>query len=154
MYSFFSYDTIAPLLHVKHQLHGSRVYEQLAQHSFNSFIQTIDFTTPIIAVPVDDHVRSGYSHTAILAKALTSLHVKPRYNVLRAQSLISYSGKSLKERQSNPRDFTCKLSGSCDIILVDDLVTTGLTLLEAKKTLEKAGHTVLFALTLADASKG
>lgn len=153
VHSFFSYDTIAPLLHVKHQLHGGRVYNQLARLSFTSFINTIDFTTPIIAIPVDDHVRSGYSHTAILAKALNSLHVKPHYNVLRASSKVSYSGKSLSQRKANPRKFTCKLEGTHDVILVDDLITTGLTLTQARKALIKAGHNPLFALTLANAKE-
>lgn len=149
VHSFFAYETISALLHVKHHVHGSRVYTELARVCFAPFIKTIDFRTPIIAVPVDDHIRSGYSHTAILAKGLRSLHVKPAYNVLRAQSMVSYSGKSLAQRKANPRKFTCTLEGSHDIILVDDLITTGLTLSQARKAVIKAGHNPLFALTLA-----
>lgn len=37
------------------------------------------------------------------------------------------------------------------MVLVDDLVTSGTTLLEAKKIVEKSNNSVLFALTLADA---
>ena len=37
------------------------------------------------------------------------------------------------------------------VILVDDIVTTGTTILEARDTLQKAGVDVLFALVLADA---
>jgi competence protein ComFC len=37
------------------------------------------------------------------------------------------------------------------VILVDELVTTGLTILEAKECLENHGCEVLFALTLSDA---
>ena len=37
------------------------------------------------------------------------------------------------------------------VILVDDIVTTGTTILEARDTLQKAGTRVLFALVLADA---
>jgi len=38
-----------------------------------------------------------------------------------------------------------------EVILVDDIVTTGLTLQEAETILNKNGIVVLFALTLADA---
>ena len=37
------------------------------------------------------------------------------------------------------------------VILVDDIVTTGTTILEARDTLQKVGVDVLFALVLADA---
>jgi competence protein ComFC len=37
------------------------------------------------------------------------------------------------------------------VILIDDIVTTGTTILEAKKCLEENNCEVLFALTLTDA---
>jgi len=36
-----------------------------------------------------------------------------------------------------------------DVILIDDIITTGTTLKEAEKVLNKNGINVLFALTLA-----
>ena len=39
-----------------------------------------------------------------------------------------------------------------DVILVDDLITTGLTLTQAIEVLKHAGKNVVFCLTLADAS--
>ena len=38
------------------------------------------------------------------------------------------------------------------MILVDDLITTGSTILEAKEVLEKNNCEVLFALSISDAS--
>ena len=39
-----------------------------------------------------------------------------------------------------------------EIILVDDIITTGLTLQEAKRSIEEAGGRVLMAFVLSDAS--
>jgi len=40
-----------------------------------------------------------------------------------------------------------------DVILVDDIITTGLTLSQAIQSVEAEGKNVLFCLTLADARK-
>ena len=53
----------------------------------------------------------------------------------------------------NPRDFIYKGSSNIEVILVDDLITTGLTIQEAKELLLEYNVTVLFALTLGDASE-
>ena len=47
----------------------------------------------------------------------------------------------------------CKEFSQINIILVDDIITTGLTLSEACNTLTCKGKEVLFCLTLADAHK-
>jgi competence protein ComFC len=86
-----------------------------------------------------------------LNKHLSSLQIKPLYNVLKATNIVKYAGKDLKFRQNNKRDFKYTGLKNIKIILVDDLITTGLTILEAKKCLERYGCEVLFALTLSDA---
>ena len=48
-------------------------------------------------------------------------------------------------------DFTYKGEKNLEVILIDDIITSGSTILEAKKALEKNGCKVLFALTLSDA---
>jgi competence protein ComFC len=67
-----------------------------------------------------------------------------------AQNRVNYSGKSLQFRLEHPRDFRYSGKTSIDAILVDDIVTTGITLQEAQKVLTSAGVNVLFALVLAD----
>jgi len=96
-------------------------------------------------------VHNGYSHTAILANELRAKNLKPIFHALHATSNVSYSGKELKFRQNNPRNFKILKKITTPVILVDDIVTTGTTILEAKKKLEDDGVKVLFALVLADA---
>ncbi|NCD11393.1 MAG: ComF family protein [Epsilonproteobacteria bacterium] len=152
VYSFYSYSDIAPLLHTKHTYIGAKIFAQLGKHTFFEFLKTFSLPKGIYAIPIDDHVRHGYSHSAILAKAtqpfLTSL-----YGSLRAQNHESYSGKSKAYRQTNKRRFIFTCNDKIDAILVDDIVTTGSTLEEAYETLKEYGVNVLFALVLADAKE-
>ncbi len=153
VYSFYHYQDVSPLLTTKHTFLGHEIYQILARHSFLKFAQEYNSETPLLAVPIDDRSLGGYSHTALLAKSLKSQYIKPLYRVLRAQNSVSYSGKSLAYRMENPRNFKVNIKGENDLILVDDIVTTGLTILEAKKCLEDSGQSPIFGLCLADAKE-
>jgi len=104
-----------------------------------------------VSVAIDDTVKSGYSHTAILNKALKSKNINPLYNKLRAKNPISYSGKSKEFRLLNPRDFIVKSFAAKEIILVDDIITTGSTLTQAIQAMKAVKKEVVCCLTLADA---
>ena len=151
VFSFYKYSEISNLLHTKHTFYGSKVFRLLAKNSFSIFAKDFKFDNIVFALPIDDKVTYLYSHTAILAKYLKSPFIKPIFNALRAKNSISYSKKSLDFRLKNPRNFIYKYKKNIDVILVDDIITTGTTILEAKELLQKQNVNVLFALTLADA---
>ncbi|NLK67167.1 MAG: ComF family protein [Campylobacteraceae bacterium] len=151
VYSFYSYDEVKHLIHSKHHLHGLFVYRALANLSFKEFAKEFKFGEQILALPIDDDITTGYSHTAILARSLKNKEIKPKYGILRASSKVKYSGKSLEFRQKHKRGFKILEQIDCPVILVDDIITTGTTLAEANKACKEAGVRVLFALTLADA---
>ncbi len=153
IYSFYRYNEIQDLLKTKHTHLGAEVYKIMAKNSFKEFAKNFRFNSTIYAIAIDDHVKHGYSHTAILTKALKSSSIKPLYNVLRAKNSISYSTKSLEYRLKNPREFQYSFKSGIDVILVDDIITTGTTILEAKTTLQKYHVNTIFALTLADAKE-
>jgi len=149
--SFYRYKDIKELLYTKHKNLGFYIYKILAKNSFEKFAKEFEFTNTIASIAVDDNIKSGYSHTAILNNALKSKNIKPLFNKLRAKHDISYSGKSREFRILNQRDFELKTFAQQDTILVDDIITTGSTLTQAINTLRADKKEVLFCLTLADA---
>lgn len=151
VYSFYPYEDIKELLNSKYYFHGDRIFNILGKLAFKKFADNFSYESNIKAIPVDDHTRHQFSQTAILARYLKSSLIHPVYDKLKAQNIVKYAGRDLKFREKNPRKFIYKGSKDLDVILVDDLVTTGTTLLEAKKVLESNGCKVLFALTLSDA---
>lgn len=150
--SFYKYKEIKDLLHTKHTDLGYYIYSIMAKNSFKKFASSFEWQEKINAIPIDDNIKSGYSHTAILAKQLRANNIFPEFAKLRAKNTISYSGKSKEFRMMNPRDFSFKESSYKEIILVDDIITTGSTLSQAITTISRHNKTPLFCLTLADAS--
>lgn len=149
--SFYKYKDIKKLLHTKHTDIGYYIYTILAQNSFTKFAEEFPLESPLCSIAIDDTTRDGYSHTAILNKALTSKNIKPLYNKLRATNTLSYSGKSKEFRLLNPREFKLTNFKGSDVILVDDIITTGATLSQAVELLRANKKETLFCLTLADA---
>jgi len=153
VYSFYRYGDIEKLLHTKHTDLGYYIYNILANIAFKDFAENFVFDEKVVSLGIDEQVKHGYSHTAILNKALRSKWICPRYSKLLARSQETYSGKSFQFRLLHPRNFKVKHFEEKYVILVDDIITTGLSLTQAVDALEKEGKEVLFCLTLADAEK-
>ena len=150
-YSFYTLSELEDLISSKYYFHGDRVFNILAKLSFAKFAQNFFFTNQVLAIPIDDHARHDFSFIFFLSKHLKSKFITPRYNTLKASNIVKYAGKDLEFRQKNPRRFNCTNITNQMTILCDDLITTGATIREAKKALEKKNNQILFSLTLADA---
>ncbi len=149
-YSFYSFSEIEDLITSKYYFHGDRVFNILAKLSFKKFADNFNFDELIYSIGIDEHTRHEFSQTAILSKHLKSKFIKPLYGKLKATNKVKYAGHDLEYRLKHKRGFKTNLTNK-KIILVDDLITTGTTILEAKKTLEEKENEILFSLTLADA---
>jgi len=152
VYSFYKMDEVKELINSKYQFYGDRVFKIIAQISFKKFASNFEYSSDIFAVAIDDHTRHEFSHTAILAKELNSKNITALNNILTAQNIVKYAGQDLAFRKKNKRDFFCKNCKNKQVILVDDIVTTGSTMLEAKEILEKNNCEVLFGLCISDAN--
>lgn len=151
VYYFYDYESVRQLILSKHHLHGRLIFKALASFSFAHFHKYFTPDTKIQLIPLDDRPKHSFSHTAVLVRALSSTMLRPLYHSLHSGSDVLYQGKSLKYRKENKRKYQVLKLPNHPVILVDDIVTTGLSLQEAKQTLEKRGVKVLFALVLADA---
>jgi len=152
VFSFYKYKDIKSLLHTKHTDLGYYIYSILAKHSFSKFAQEFEFPYAVKSIAIDDNTDSGYSHAAILNKALKNKNIIPLHAKLRAKNRVSYAGKSKEFRILNPRNFELKKFEGDNIILVDDIITTGFTLSQALQVMRQNNKEVLFCLTLADAN--
>jgi competence protein ComFC len=150
--SFYKYSTLESLLLTKHKPEGYRIYKALAKITMKPFIEEFieNDDRKVYIVGIDEYVKSGYSHVALLTRAMKTKYSLPLHSSLMAQNRVNYSGKDLQFRLSNPRNFKYTGKRNVDVILVDDIITTGITLQEAQKVLLENGVNVLFALTLAN----
>lgn len=150
--SFYKYTTIESLLLSKHKPEGYRIYKALANMTVKPFIDEFleSDERVVYIVGVDEYVKSGYAHVALLTHAMQRKNAIILHSSLMAQNRVNYSGKDLQFRLNNPRNFSYSGKRNIDVILVDDIITTGITLQEAQKVLMQQGVNVLFALTLAD----
>lgn len=150
--SFYRYSSIESLLHTKHKPEGHRIFKMLAEMTMKPFIKEFveNNDGDVYVVGVDEYVKSGYAHVSLLTQAMKTKTSIPEHASLLAANRVNYSGKSLQFRLDHPRDFVYTGTEDVHAILVDDIITTGITLQEAQKVLMQHGVNVLFSLTLAD----
>ena len=169
MFYYYGYSEIRELILSKHHEYGAVVLARIASLSLAKFPLHLQreisansqnyeaFKTDGIfkfnAVPLDDDARSGYSHTAILARALKSELIEPKFHCLRAQNRVKYSGQSLEFRLKHKRNFKILTPPKFPVILVDDIITSGLSMLQARESLIQGGFTPVCGLVLANAKE-
>lgn len=112
-----------------------------------------------LIIPVPLHVRRlrrrGFNQALILARALGKKHgVAVDFSLLKRKKLtLTQTGLDKKEREKNIKDafsvvHSEKLKAK-NVIVVDDVYTTGATINECAKTLKKAGAAQVAVITLA-----
>ncbi|MEA3492048.1 MAG: ComF family protein [Campylobacterota bacterium] len=153
--SFYRYSTIESLLLHKHKPEGYRIFRDLSEMTMQPFIRRFiqEDPSPISIIGIDERIKNGYSHVACMTHKMKSDSTQILHASLLSQNSVNYAGKTLQYRLNNPRDFSYTGPGGIDVILVDDIITTGITLQEAQMTLKRHSVNVLFALTLADAQE-
>ncbi|RAX51490.1 hypothetical protein CCY99_08950 [Helicobacter sp. 16-1353] len=153
IYSFFDYQSVEYLLKSKYSLIGSRIYKILARKAYLHFKNEVHSNfndIDIYGIGIDDKVSKFYSHSGIIVKEFSKIF-KPLFGALIANNDIHYAGKSLEYRQNNKKGFIYKGKNDITAVLLDDIITTGLSIKEAREKLLEHNVNVLFALTLSDA---
>ena len=118
----------------------------LAKKSIQKFFSL--YPQRVNIIPIDDNPQKGFSHTAVLASVIENHNII--YGSLWARNRVHYAGKSLEFRLNNPRNFEYRGAENIDVVLLDDVLTTGSTIAEAKEVLKKHNVNVLFSVVLAN----
>jgi len=120
--------------------------EILAKESIAKFFEL--YPEKLNIVPIDDNPSKGFAHTAVLANSIKGHNIL--YSTLHSQNDVHYAGKDLEFRLNNPKDFKYTGDENIDVVLIDDVVTSGSTINEAKEVLKKHNVNVLFSVVLAN----
>jgi ComF family protein len=173
IYSFFPYNNALILLLIKalkfeKEKHAGILLGKSCAPFFAEYIaekRSFGFYSPLYIIPIPLHKKRkderGYNQTEIILHALfkemddtsflyrNDILIRKKYT--KAHSLTS----SKKERERNIKDaFFVEekkkkdIQGK-DVLIFDDVTTTGSTLLEAKKTLKNAGARKVLLVALA-----
>lgn len=156
----FSYEDL--ILNSIHQFKYNRnisVGEMLASFMADFSFPDIDFTDYSLLIPVPLHIKRlrerGFNQSLILANALEKKRRIPvNFSLLKRRKFtLTQTGSNRNERKQNIKgafEVTDKrnIAGK-NIILIDDVYTTGATINECAKTLVRAGAQKVAVLTLA-----
>lgn len=117
-------------------------------------IAQFDIIVPIPLYPTRLRER-GYNQSRLLARHLAQSYHIPlsEKQLIRARNTVHQTGLSEKDRWTNIRgafriDSSNTFSGK-NILIIDDLLTTGATVSQAAAELKKAGAETVGVLTLA-----
>ena len=155
-----SYETI--ILHAIHQFkYGNNISvgALLASFMADFSFPDVDFTDYSLIIPVPLHIKRlrqrGFNQSLILAQALAKKWQIPvNFSLLKRHKFtLTQTGLNKTERKQNIKGVfevsnKKKIAGK-NVILVDDVYTTGATINECAKTLIKAGAQKVTVLTLA-----
>lgn len=136
---------------------GDLLYEELIQSEiFTQVLSTRPLFVPI-PLSVSKLRKRGYNQSEILAKNIGKRCKIPVVNLLqRMKETKPQYGLKKEERRQNMKDaFEIKRNGSVQpasettVLLVDDIMTTGSTLLEAARVLKQNGFEKVWGVVLA-----
>ena len=128
-------------------------YTRLAQ-LLDEAVPVLPETTIVTAIPtIPKHVRQrGYDHVALVAQEFARLR-KLRYDpMIRRNHMHAQRGANRAERYKQASEaFYVESAVSSEIpyLLIDDIVTTGATIMHASQVLKEAGAATIMAGVLA-----
>lgn len=160
-YSLFEYDEfIADLIHrfkfKNHPSIGIGLGKIMGKYIPEDFLSIkIDYVVP---VPIHKHrmTKRGFNQSEILAREISKKIYLPLKTDIINRVVDTKPQWELdpKERENNlDNAFKCKKICDKNILLVDDIFTTGSTIDECAKTLKSSGAKTVFSFTVAVTSK-
>lgn len=139
-----------------HRIMDDLLYEALIQKE--SLLYVLSSSKESVLMPIPLHAKRlrmrGYNHAAILGKELAKkLNIPFADIVVRVKETTVQVGLTKDERKKNIRGAFAVRQGSGmqgkTVFLLDDIVTTGVTFVEAAKVLKKAGAKAVYGIAFA-----
>lgn len=141
--------------------HYAEIYKIFVPYMKKSLELLTDLDN-LVLVPVPLHkkreLERGYNQSYLIAKALSKVLGLEVLNLLERVKNTGPQAqvKNAEERRNNIKDaFSVNgiIPKNRQIVLVDDIVTTGSTIIECRNVLNRSGATNVIALTLASREK-
>lgn len=156
MAAAFDYEGPATSL-VKHLKYAQQPYlaKGMAAFLIAQFIE-LQWPMPDALVPVPLSLahwfERGYNQSALLAEEMGRLLQRPVWHILKRRSGdFSQAALTLEQRKAlDGKSFQCKSSFSCNgktLLVIDDVMTSGLTLRCCAETIQQENSATLYALT-------
>ncbi len=145
-----------PYVHAVSEVMSELFYEGLIQKE--ALMRLLATENNRILMPIPLHAKKqrsrGYNHAAILGKEVVKkLHMTFVDTLIRVKETRVQFGLTKEERKKNMKDVFAikneKNSKDVIVFLIDDIVTTGVTFVEAAKVLKKAGAKKVYGLAFA-----
>ena len=156
----FEYDDISRslVLGFKHggRTEGLSMFAGQMRRAGRKCLQRADYIVPV-PLHVSRRIERRYNQSALLARSLakiSDLQFDPDI-LIRHRATASQGGRSASGRRRNVqgafkvRDGAARRVKGANIVLIDDVMTTGATLESCARTLKRAGAAKVSALTLA-----
>jgi len=160
VYSVWTYSELAGILIHKFKYEGKTALGVMlakklaAELKKNDFLSAMDVIIPVPLYPARKRER-GFNQAEIIAKELAETYGLALWTetLRRAKNTRDQTLLSAQQRQENVRNAFRTSDGTellgQNVLLVDDVVTTGATLNECARTLGEAGVKQVWACTLA-----
>ena len=120
----------------------------------NASLPVLPHNTIVVPIPtITRHVRiRGYDHTDLIAKSFSALRNLKKQRLLRRKTNTVQLGATARVRQQQANQaYVCpsQLDPDVPYLLLDDIATTGSTLIAAANCLKKAGARTVIAAVIA-----
>lgn len=149
-YSVFGYNDMMQKMLTRWKYRGDyilgKAFATVYQKTFKKFFSSLDRDTVIVPIPLSDErlKERGFNQAQMLADFLPLQN----HAILDRIHTEKQSKKTRHERLKTENPFKNNQPMSNEVILIDDMYTTGTTLRHAATTLKKGGATNVFAYTL------
>lgn len=155
--SVFAYDDISASMILKFKYNGNKSYSLPLAHMLKSVFDTSDLiadSVTFVPMPKERQKKRGYNQSYELCKQFSSLTKIPMFDMLeRTNNINKQSTLNAEQRAQNIKGsfkaINKEIIKNREIILIDDVMTTGATANECALMLIKAGARNVSILTLA-----